>query len=303
MGIKPKHFILGLAAGLVLGTGSAHAAGKGAEKSCIAGGSIPAKIRVGQTGFQDEDITVVEGVSGPEVRIGKTTLFLSPSSSEDEKSTGGDPSRNNSWCVVDPELNRRNNAKPNDVNCSPFGYLKNDNSGNYDKPLQINGANGRPVAEIHAKEVKDENGKKMIQLVFKKLGSSDSRDKATNKLVITGHAKKEGQNVRTSLRLESRDFKDDKLNGLLESTILGRLAEQSGPNDPRGSDQFSSCKSPQQAKGQFKKSDNEAPENWVDLQGNHLVMRGNERYIQDQYRENRAPLHAEDSTGRGGGVS
>ncbi|MBX3019272.1 MAG: hypothetical protein KF767_15400 [Bdellovibrionaceae bacterium] len=297
--MKTKHLILGIATSITLSAGVSFAAGK--EKSCISGGSVPAKLRVGQTGFQDEDITVVEGVSGPEVRIGKTTMFLSPGSAEEEKSSGGEPSRNNSWCFIDPELNRRNQGKPTDVSCDPFGSKKQD--GSFEKPLSINGSNGRPIAEIHAKEVKDSNGKKMIQLIFKKLGSSDSRDKATNKLVITGHAKKEGPNVKSSIRLESRDFDGDHLNGVLESTILGRLKEGDTGNDPRGSDQFSSCKSPNQAKGQYKKTDNEAPESWVDLQGNHLVMRGNERYIQDQYRKDRAPLHAEDNTGRGGGVS
>src|SRR5690606_25525068 len=146
-----------------------------------------------------------------------------PSSPEEEKSSGGEPSRSNRWCFIDPELNRREQNKPNAVSCDPFGAKKQD--GSFEKPLMINGANGRPVAEIHAKEVKDDNGKKMVQLIFKKVGSSDSRDKATNKLVITGHAKKQGQDVKSSLRLESRDFDGDHLNGVLESTVLGRLDE------------------------------------------------------------------------------
>lgn len=303
MGITSKHLILGFATTLVMGSLSSHAAGSGKEQSCIPEGSIPAKIRVGQTGFQDEDITVVEGVSGPEVRIGKTKFFLDPNSSEDPKSQSSEPSRNNTWCFQDPELARQNpGSKPNDVICDPFGDKKQD--GSYSKPVIINGASGRPVAEIHAKEVKDADGKKMVQLIFKKLGSSDSRDKATNKLVITGHAKKEGSNVRTNLRLESRDFDGDKLNGVLESTIVGKVAEGgSSQSDPRAGYKFQKCMSPHQAKGQYKKTDGDAPSSWVDLQGNHMVMRGNERYIQDQYREKRAPLHAEDNTGRGGGVS
>lgn len=300
MGMKTKHLILGIATSITLSAGVSFAAGK--EKSCISGGSIPAKLRVGQTGFQDEDIMVVEGVSGPEVRIGKTTMFLSPSSPEEERSSGGEPNRNNRWCFIDPELNRLEQNKPNAVSCDPFGNKKQD--GSFEKPLMINGSNGRPVAKIYAKEVKDSDGKKMVQLVFQKMGSSDSRDKATNKLVISGHAKKEGKDVRSSLKLESRDYNTDQLNGVLESTIIGRLDESLNGNDPRSGEKFSSCKSPHQARGQFKKSDNEAPESWVDLQGNHLVMRGNERYIQDQYRKDRAPLHAEDGTGRpGGGVS
>lgn len=305
LGLKSKHLILGIATSFTLVTGVAHGAGKGVDRNtCIGGGTVPAKIRAGQTGFQDEDIKVVEGFSGPEVQIGKARIFQDPQTADDGKGERKDKELNR-WCIVDEALSRQTDPKRDHrtpmCGTELFGSEK---SGEFfKKKPTITGAGGKQI-ELNLKELKQPDGSLRYEIMFKSKGGSDSRDKAQNSLYLTGSVKKESEDRRkVRMELQSRDFGDaTKVNGNLVSEVTGDMEKNPKSGDPMSGYKFGGeCSSTFQAKGQFKNSDKDAPESWVDLSGNRLTMRGNERYIQDQYRaENRNNEQAREVTDQGG---
>lgn len=283
--LNTKHFILGTFATLLFATGSVSLA---KVESCIKdnGGGKTVKIRAGGTEFKDEDLKVLDGVSGPEVQIGKSVIFMDPAAADtkDQKSDR----TNNSWCFVSPELAQKKGRSGADLNkplCGEdaYGSLPPGKE-YYDKPIIINGANGRPALKITAKEVRDPaTGKKTVQLVF---GSAGSSGKAPNKLVMSGSVIGDSNATTSKLKLQSQDFNSEDVNGVLESEVFGNIEKgSSGSNDPRAGMKYSSCKSSKQGTGQLRvsaKKDEKESDHWMDLAGNQITMRGSEYPAQDQ---------------------
>lgn len=306
-GLISKHIILsGL---LVVQTAVATSTDSEMAESCIAGGSSPAKLRLGSSGFHDEALKVVEGVAGPEFQIGKTRIFLDPKSNEDTETKSSEPDRNNSWCIVDPVLAQSKGKTGSAVNEPMCGtaelFGEKAESKFFKDAVQIHGAKGNIIAEIRAKEDTDENGKKFIRLIVKATGSGNEKDRAENQLHLNGHATKTGEKITSKLRVESRQFDKGTVNGVVESTVSGFDDTSSTPNDPMKGYKLKGCQSAGQSQGQLRKKGDKTPENLVDISGSHIVMRGKECYGINQYIGNEdkdaKPEYMVSQIGRDGG--
>lgn len=285
------------------------------EKSCIPGDVKPAKFRAGKTGFQDKDFLMTEGETGPEVKIGKSRIFMNPKKNKDTADKSSDKmDTKQEWCIQDPELARETNPKgnPNEPLCgaelfgSDPGYGKEGffSEKGKTKEVTIRDEGGSPIAKMSARQYIDRStGEMKVQLVMSGTGSGSGEDSRINKLVFDGNIQKTGQAVKTKMRLESQNMNDDKINGVVEAEMSGNLKEGSGnSSDPMDQYRLSGCKSEKQAKGQLREKDNVGPEGWVDLSGSHITLRGQEKYGVDVYKkvdDTGNPSYMASNVGRG----
>lgn len=266
-------------------------------ESCMAGGSKESKFRLGSSGFDEEDMSIVEGVAGPELRIGDIHIFLDPNSNADASDTKN-TSLNNTWCMVNPALAKKRGQtdlkKPIcDVPRAPSG---DDKKG---EPVDILGQKGEVIGKLHAKIEKGPDGKERQRLIL--VPSRVSSRDVHNQIHLTGEAVKTGNKITTKLRIESRNKDNDAVNGVAESSMSGYLDDKANANDPMAEVRMKGCISDNQAKGQLRNKDEDA-DNWVDLSGSHIVMRGKETPGVDQYKkkEDKTPQFMTDNAGRAG---
>lgn len=273
--------LVGLASPLALAKGGATL-----EKSCLAGGGSSAALMSFQkitcaegvsscakdANKEKTDFKLIEGVNGPELQIGKVKIFLDPTSTKSEtRGKDGKLEGNNSWCIVDPDKNKEDEAPIGKAVCGSRLSQQRESKGNRSelKSFVIPGTN------LKITPTNDDNtDPKSVKLVIT-YGDGQAREQ----MIVSGLAQKQGLRNISKMTVRTQSVSSGNTTGVIKSEMSGILDDTK--SQETGKMQFSKCESLHVTKGQLNKKEDQASETYVGLNGQCFTMRGSERYSTD----------------------
>jgi hypothetical protein len=256
-----------------------------AGSKCMSGAK-PTIFKLGQSGFEQDEITVTEGEFGPEIKIGDTRLFYSLTSDQ-TATTRAQTEEAGNWHMLGKETKKLQNCQGLKGSCPAFNEAENPaKPDGPKKSVVITTSSGK---KIRIRMLEEKKGGKVVSRKLRIEGDDGSEAGRKKFINIIPDFTKQKTSVTAKMRIESKAIDGDKVTGVIESGMKGTIPESSAsdPSDPDKELKFSSCSSTQENGEQCKNQPSGDSQNSTfDLSGTHVKLCGSKRFNSTQYSPN-----------------